>query len=169
MGHTGQARGTGGSRRGRAIGRGAAAALAALSVLGVVGAGGFFDPAGASTTITVNTVVDENLTNPSGTTCVSPDGCSLRAAPETANNVGRSVTIDLPTGTYLLTLDEVLLVGATSPGSDITIVGADTAADTIIKQEQPEGCTGSGTTDCQGVFSVDSNAIGGVLFALSNV
>jgi hypothetical protein len=141
--------------------------LATVCFLGVIGSGAFLDAAGATTTLTVNTTVDENLAVSGGTTCVATDGfCSFRAAIQAADNLGGGV-IDIPAGTYTLSLG-VLDVGSTA-GSTIDIVGLDTPTDTTIQQVQPAGCTGGGTTGCQQVFSVDPSGAGGVSFALSNV
>ena len=159
----------GGSLRRRAIGRYAGAALAAASMAGMLGVGGLAEPAGATTTFTVVPTADEGLTTPGDTACDTPDGvCSLREAIEAADNLGGTSTIDVTPGSYVLSLSQVLSVGATA-GSNISIVGLGSPGDTTIEQLQPLGCTAGGTTGCQQVFAVDSLGAGGITFSLSNV
>jgi uncharacterized repeat protein (TIGR01451 family) len=63
--------------------------------------------ASASTTFNVNDTTDEPLlATTTGTTCVSTHGgtCTLRAAIQAADNLGGSVLINLPAGSYTLTI-----------------------------------------------------------------
>ncbi|HEV3351669.1 MAG TPA: CSLREA domain-containing protein, partial [Acidimicrobiales bacterium] len=122
----------------------------------VLGFGAVLLHAGAASAagpFTVNTTTDEHLTTSTSTTCVSPSGCSLRAAIEAANNAGGSTTINVPAGTFSLSLGE-LRVG-TYPGSQssyaITIVGAG-AASSIVNQ----------TDGSNRVFDLDPNLHGSV-------
>ncbi len=86
-------------------------------------------------TFTVTTTTDEHLTTAGNTSCASASGCSLRAAIEAANNAGGATTVNVPSGTYNLTLG-VLSVG-NYPGAqssyNVTISGAGSAT-TIIHQ-----------------------------------
>jgi large repetitive protein len=106
-------------------------AVLALGAAGGLAAIATVIPASAAS-FTVNTTSDTHNTA-GATTC--PASCSLRAAIEAANNLGGTVTINVPVGTYGLSLGE-LQVG-TFPGTPtsyaITIQGAG-AAGTIINQ-----------------------------------
>jgi len=53
------------------------------------------EPAFAAT-FNVTTAADEHLTSPTGTTCVSSSGCSLRAAIEATNNLGGTSAVNVP-------------------------------------------------------------------------
>jgi hypothetical protein len=86
------------------------------------------------TVFTVDTTVDAHLSGTAAPgTCVADappapaDSCSLRAAIESANAAGTAVEIDLPAGSYPLTLGQLVI---TDPGG-INIVGAG-ALDTEI-------------------------------------
>jgi hypothetical protein len=88
----------------------------------------------APTDFTVNTLVDAHLSGTAAPgTCVADtppapaDSCSLRAAIESANASGTAVQIDLPAGSYPLTLGQLVI---TDPGG-INIIGAG-ALDTEI-------------------------------------
>ncbi|HLI43634.1 MAG TPA: IPT/TIG domain-containing protein [Acidimicrobiales bacterium] len=87
--------------------------------------------AGASvTTFDVTTEVDSANVSPTGTTCTDSETtpeCSLRAAVEAANNLGTPVVIDVPAGTYTLSLGQLTVdnQGGTS------IVGAGASTTTI--------------------------------------
>jgi uncharacterized repeat protein (TIGR01451 family)/CSLREA domain-containing protein len=58
--------------------------------------------AASAATFTVNSTSDAALGTPSSTTC--PSTCTLREAVQAADNAGGSDTINLPAGTYTLTL-----------------------------------------------------------------
>ncbi len=123
------------------------------------------EPAFAAT-FTVTTAADEHLTSSAGTTCVSPSGCSLRAAVEAANNLGGTNTINVPPATYLLTLGE-LQIGTFSGAQanyNTTIHGTGTAVNTIIQVPNP-GCPPT----CSRVFNVDPNLHGGVFVTIDGV
>ncbi|HTZ17308.1 MAG TPA: PKD domain-containing protein [Dissulfurispiraceae bacterium] len=108
-------------------------------------------------TLTVNTTSDSH-------TCGSP--CSLRGAIEAANTAGGTSTINLPAGTYNLSLGE-LQVG-TSAGTNITISGAG-SANTIIQQPtQSASCAGPPNT-CVRVLNLDPNGVGNIAVTISNV
>jgi CSLREA domain-containing protein len=92
---------------------------------------------GFSAIFTVNTTTDSPLLNPSGTTCVDDEGtphCSLRAAVEAANNLGRAVEIKLAAHTYYLETDGSLTIE--NPGGT-TIVGV--GSTTHITSDLGEG------------------------------
>jgi hypothetical protein len=79
-------------------------------IIAVIAAMGGFGMARASaapptTTFNVNTVNDTNLLTVGGTTCVdTASSCSLRAATQAANNLGGTVIVNVPAGTYNLNL-----------------------------------------------------------------
>jgi uncharacterized repeat protein (TIGR01451 family) len=117
-------------------------------------------------TFTVNTLNDENLINPADLNCISPSGCSLRAALEAADNRGPvSTTIAVPAGTYLLSLG-ALQVGAV-PGENVSITGTSggAPADTIV--QQAPGCT-EPAMNCM-VFFLDPLSVGGVTVSISGL
>jgi fibronectin-binding autotransporter adhesin len=82
------------------------------------------------TTFEVDTEVDSANVSSTGTTCVDSETtphCSLRAAVEAANNLGTPVVIDVPAGTYTLSLGQLTVdnKGGTS------IVGAGASTTTV--------------------------------------
>ena len=116
----------------------------ALKALGVTLAVALAGPAAASadTTITVNTTADAPL---SGTQCTPGGDCSLRAALQQASTLKGNVTVQVPAGTYALTVPQpVVPVDDGSAGNlavgdpagtprTVTIAGAgDGSAGTII-------------------------------------
>jgi len=114
---------------------------------------------------TVNTTTDENLTLSTDTNCVSPSGCSLRAALEAADNRGAvATTISVPflSGTYNLdpTLG-ALQVGAVA-GETVTVTGNIDPTITMA------GCTETLTLSCM-IFFVDPSGNGGVTVTLSSI
>lgn len=144
--------------------------LCGLALATVIGLAGHAQPALAlPPTFTVNTLNDENLTNPADVNCVSPSGCSLRAALQAADNRGAvSTTIAIPAGTYLLNAGfGALQVGAIS-GENVTITGTSggAPADTIV--QQAAGCT-EPALSCM-VFSLDpTGLVGGVTVSISGL
>jgi CSLREA domain-containing protein len=81
--------------------------------------------------IFVTTTTDENDSTPGNATCDSPNGCSLRAAVNTAEGLGTPGpdTIHVPGGTYHLSLGSIF-----SLSTDITIIG-DGARATILDRD----------------------------------
>jgi hypothetical protein len=58
----------------------------------------------AQVTFTVNTTNDTDVSPGTGTSCTDSGGqCSIRAAVEAANNLGQTVNVNIPPGTYTLT------------------------------------------------------------------
>jgi len=111
----------------------------------------------AAATFTVDTTSDSHA-SAGATTCPSP--CSLRAAIEAANNLGGSVTINVPSGTFSLSLGE-LQVGTFPSGQtsyNITIQGAGSGS-TIVNQ----------TDGVNRVFDLDPNLHGSVTTVLDGV
>jgi hypothetical protein len=95
----------------------------------------------APTVFTVDTLVDAHLSGTAAPgTCVaaSPpapaDSCSLRAAIESANASGTAVQIDLPAGSYPLSLGQLVI---TDPGG-INIAGAGALATEINASAQAD-------------------------------
>lgn len=108
--------------------------LLCLFVLALVGLLALAGIASADT-FTVNSTADVALSDSSGTSCLST--CTLREAVQAADNLGGSNTIDVPAGTYTMT------IAASAPGDpsngdldvtagdSLTITGAGASA-TII-------------------------------------
>jgi hypothetical protein len=127
--------------------------VSGLVLLGLAAAG----PAQASTTLTVTTTSD---TSPASGPCVSgtttpPSPLSLRDAVCVANNLGGTVTISVPSGTYDLSHGE--LDAGINSGQNVTISGAGAASTTI---------------DAQGasrVLNLDENLVGGITAEVSGV
>ncbi len=129
--------------------------LACLMVANAVRAAGPF---------TVNTTSDSHSTGFSsqsapGSTAVTDSGghTSLRSALEYASTVGGSTTINLPAGTYNLSLGD--LVAGTAANTTIYIHGTGTPSNTIIHQTQ------TGLM----IFNVDYNVQANVIFIMDNV
>ncbi len=108
-------------------------------------------PAYAAGPFTVNTTADTNDAAPGNGLCADAGGqCSLRAAIEEASASGGATVITLPSGTYALSLGD-LIVG-TQAGTTITVNGAGPGA-TTIRQTQ------SGLMVFLVNFSVDANVV----------
>jgi hypothetical protein len=97
----------------------------------------------AAVTATFDVVIstDAPNVNPAGTTCASTlagNPCTLRAAVQAANNVGGANTINLPAGTYNLTVtganENAAATGDLDLTSSITIVGAGSGSTVIDGQ-----------------------------------
>jgi len=142
--------------------------LCGLALAMVIGLAGHTQPALAlPITFTVNTLTDEDLTNPANVNCVSPSGCSLRAALHAADNRGAmSTTIDVPAGTYLLSLGALQVGVVTGENVSITGTSGGAPADTIV--QQAAGCT-EPALSCM-VFSLDpTGLVGGVTVSISGL
>jgi CSLREA domain-containing protein/uncharacterized repeat protein (TIGR01451 family) len=114
-------------------------------------------PALAAGPFTVNTTVDTHDATPGNAVCADSGGqCSLRAAIEEASASGGTTTINLPAGTYALSLGD-LIVG-TQANTTITINGAGQLATTITQTQ-----TG------RMVFLVNYNVDSNVVFTLDGV
>lgn len=127
--------------------------VAGLVLLGLAAA----TPAAASTTLSVTTTSD---TNPASGPCSNnsttpPSPLSLRDAVCVANNIGGTVGISVPSGTYDLSHGE-LDVGLTS-GQNVTITGAGAASTIIDAQGQSR------------VLNFDENLVGGISASVSGV
>ncbi len=114
-------------------------------------------PAIAAGPFSVNTTNDTHDANTGDGICADVNGaCSLRAALEQANASGGSTTINLPAGTYNLTLGD--LIAGTQANTNITIDGAG-ASSTTIHQTQ------AGLM----IFNVNFNFVDNVVFSLNSV
>jgi hypothetical protein len=135
---------------------------AALTILGPSVAALSIDaePAGASVIFNVTTTIDEH--NTGGTSCVSANGCSLRAAVEAANAVGGAGITLAPGATYQLTL------GSLNIGTAINQVFTITGNNAIIQAKQPVTCPATPGT-CNVVLDLDPNVLGQETFAINNV
>ncbi|HEX3842707.1 MAG TPA: putative Ig domain-containing protein, partial [Acidimicrobiales bacterium] len=145
----------------------AAATLLGLTVaMGSMVAGIGVHPAGAAGPFTVTTTVDESLTNPANTSCVSPNGCSLRAAVEAANNSGGGTINFLTAGlTYDLSqsLGTLDFGDLNTPGGTYTINGNGSTVAAL-----QSGCPTT-PNNCFGVFSLDNNSVGTQTFDLNHL
>src|SRR5579859_5263598 len=118
----------------------------AATTLGVLG----FTGAANAATYTVNDTTDAPLATSSDTNCVSTNGgsCTLRAAVQAADNTGGANTINLPAGTYTLSIPPSctsnssgcdardpskgdLDVNSSDNGTSITISGAGSGSSVI--------------------------------------
>ena len=121
---------------------------------------------GTTASINVNTTTDTDPQNACTNKTIMPKDLrgriSLRTAVCAADNYGAmgSVAIDVPAGTYQLTsLDTGELQLGLVPGSNISIIGTGTAANTIIEQ----------TDGVNRVLNFDPNLVGNVTGAVFNV
>ncbi len=105
---------------------------------------------------TVNTTADTHAASPSTSPNDGASHISLRSAIEAANAQSGATTINVPAGTYTLTLGELQV--STTASKTISIVGAG-ALTTIISQ-------GDGVNR---VFNIDINSIGGNNTTLSGL
>ncbi len=118
----------------------------------------FADVVRAAGPFTVDTVNDTHDADTSDGLALDANGAtSLRAAIEQASASGGVTTINLPAGTYNLSLGDLL--AGTLAGTTIYLHGTDTAATTIVHQNQ------SGLM----VFNVDPNVVANVVVAMDNV
>ncbi len=115
-----------------------------------------FKTALAAGPFTVNTFSDTHDSNTADGICSDGTKCSLRAALEQANASGGATTINMPAGTYNLSLGD--LIAGTQANTNITLHGAGSGS-TIIHQTQ------AGLM----VFVVNLNVNANVVFALDNV
>lgn len=95
-------------------------------------------PSAPSTIFNVNSALDATDTNPGNGVCETAPGngiCTLRAAIQETNALGGADTINLPAGTYLLTLmgqnEDAAATGDLDITSDLTINGAGTGSTVI--------------------------------------
>jgi hypothetical protein len=129
--------------------------VGSLALLAVVAAA----PANAATSYTVSTTADIAANagacgNPGITAAPSP--LSLREATCLANNSGATaVTINIPSGTYVLSSGE--LAPGQVPGSNITMAGAGASA-TVIS-----------ANNASRVLDLDKNLTGGVTTSISSL
>ena len=105
---------------------------------------------------TVNTTSDTHAVSPASSPNDSGGHISLRSAIEAANAQSGATTINVPAGTYNLTLGELAV--APNGGKTNTILGAG-AAGTIVNQ----------TDGSNRVFNIDFNSVGSTLVTLSNL
>ena len=113
-------------------------------------------PVFAAGPFSVNTFSDTHDSNSADSQCSDGAHCSLRAALEQASASGGATTINLPAGTYTLSLGD--LIAGTKANTTITVHGAG-AASTTIHQGQ------AGRTLIVVNFNVNAN----VVFNLDNV
>ncbi len=131
-------------------------ARAVLVVLALMG--GTAPAALAAGPFTVNITGDTQDDNPADGNCLDVGAfCSLRAAVEQATASGGTTSINLPPGTYALTLGE-LKVGSIS-NTNITLTGTGAPAGTVINQ----------TDGISRIFDVDYQFHGNVTFSIQNV
>ncbi|MBC8097621.1 MAG: hypothetical protein H7Y43_17605, partial [Akkermansiaceae bacterium] len=104
----------------------------------------------------MNTTADANAVNPASSPNTSGGNISLRSAIQAANAQSGATTINLPAGTYNLTLG--VLAIAPNGGKTNTISGAGSAT-TIVNQSDPTNR----------VFNIDLNAMGRTRVTISGI
>jgi len=115
--------------------------LSLLCMLLFIGNPSGVSPTWASTSFTVDSILDEIDSTPGDGACLSiPSGvCTLRAALMEANALTEADTINLPAGVYLLTIsgtdENAAATGDLDINSSVILAGAD-ASDTIINGNQ---------------------------------
>src|ERR1035437_5774062 len=105
---------------------------------------------------TVNTTSDTHAVSPATSPNDGSGFISLRSAVEAANAQRGATTINLPAGSYNLTLGELAI--ATNGGKTNTILGAGPAS-TIVSQTNPTNR----------VFNIDFNSHGSTVVTLSGL
>jgi hypothetical protein len=123
--------------------------VALMSMLAVM-------PGRAAGPFTVNIASDTHASSPATSPNDSGGHISLRSAIEAANAQAGATTINVPAGTYNLTLGELDI--AVNGGKTNTIVGAG-AATTIVTQTDPTNR----------VFNIDFNSVGGTVVSISGI
>jgi hypothetical protein len=108
---------------------------------------------------TVNTTNDTHAVLPLASALDSSGNISLRSATEAANAQGGTTTINVPPGTYNLSISPFELQVGSDPSENITINGTGTPSNTIIHQ----------TVANNRVFDLDFNFTGDVAVSISNV
>ena len=137
----------------------------------------------APTTLVVNSTVDASDVNPGDGVCATGAGtCTLRAAVQEANAVDDPNIIEVPAGTYVLTLfgagEDAAATGDLDITAPVSIVGAGAATTVVdgngadrvlhllapvIEEETPPSVTLSGLTIRNGFTAED----GGGIYSLS--
>jgi hypothetical protein len=131
----------------------AAVRLVALALMVV-----FAGNAWAAGPFTVTTINDSHASNPGSSPTDANGNISLRSAIEAANAQAGATSINVPPGTYNLSLGELDV--ATNAGKNITIQAAGgNAANTFINQLD-------GTNR---IFDIDTNSLGNDIIALSGL
>jgi CSLREA domain-containing protein len=126
-----------------------------LALTGVLGPARTVHAAGP---FTVNTTADTHDASAGDGICLDGNGnCSLRAAIEQATASGGATTINLPPGTYNLSLGE--LQTGSAAGTNITLTGTSTPADTFINQSD----------NTHRIFNIDFLLHGSITVSISHV
>ncbi len=105
---------------------------------------------------TVNVTTDTHAVTPASSPNDSGGHISLRSAIEAANAQSGATTINLPAGTYNLTLGEL---GIAPNGNKTNTISGAGAATTIVNQTDPTNR----------VFNIDFNSVGRTLVTLSGI
>ncbi|MEI9863753.1 MAG: choice-of-anchor Q domain-containing protein [Limisphaerales bacterium] len=106
---------------------------------------------------TVTTSSDTHAVNAAASPNDSGAQVSLRSAIEAANAQSGATIINVPPGTYNLTLGELAV--APNGGKTNTIISSGTAANTIVSQTDPNNR----------VFNIDVNSLGGTSVRISGI
>lgn len=86
----------------------------------------------SATTFTVNSTADDALASMTGTRCVATNNrCTLRAAVEAADNLGKPVVVKLASRTYTLTISEPLI---DTDSAGITVEGVSDSQTTVTER-----------------------------------
>jgi hypothetical protein len=105
---------------------------------------------------TVNTTSDTHATSPASSPNDSGGHVSLRSAIEAANAQSGATTINVPAGTYNLSLGEL---GIAANGNKTNTISGAGVASTIVSQTDPTNR----------VFNIDFNSVGRTLVTLSGI
>ena len=108
---------------------------------------------------TVNTTNDTHAVLPAASALDSSGNISLRSAIEAANDQGGTTTINVPPGTYNLSISPFELQVGSGSGQNISINGTGTPGNTIVHQ----------TVAGNRVFDVDFFVVGDVTVSISNL
>jgi hypothetical protein len=131
------------------FGQGARLLVAMVSMLAA-------QPVRGSGPFTVNTTSDTHATSPASSPNDSGGHISLRSAVEAANAQSGATTINVPAGTYNLSLGEL---GIAANGNKTNTISGAGVASTIVSQTDPTNR----------VFNIDFNSIGGTVVTLSSI
>jgi len=117
-------------------------------------------PSAPSATFTVNSTIDATDANPGNGVCETAPGngiCTLRAAIQESNTLAGADTINIPTGTFLLTLDGI--------NEDNAVTGdLDIKDDLTINGVSPQGTILDGN-DLDRLFHITGNSMPTVIIA----
>jgi CSLREA domain-containing protein len=109
-----------------------------------------FAPSASASTFTVDSTTDAGDADPSNGVCATDDGaCTLRAAVQQANALAGPDEVDIPAGTYRLTIagtgEDAAATGDLDVTESLTVIGA--SARTVTLSGKPSGDLNAQATD----------------------